>query len=137
MCPCGLRLEYEACCGRYHRGAPAPTPEALMRSRYTAFARGLWAYLAQTQTAPFEAPAQVSTWVGLTVEAAAGDEVEFTARFLEGDRELSLHERSRFERSGDRWRYVSGTPTVTGRKLGRNEPCPCGSGKKLKACHGG
>ena len=23
-----------------------------------------------------------------------------------------------------------------GRKVGRNEPCPCGSGKKYKHCHG-
>ena len=23
-----------------------------------------------------------------------------------------------------------------GRKVGRNEPCPCGSGKKYKQCHG-
>ena len=23
-----------------------------------------------------------------------------------------------------------------GRKVGRNEPCPCGSGKKFKRCHG-
>ena len=23
-----------------------------------------------------------------------------------------------------------------GRKIGRNEPCPCGSGKKFKQCHG-
>jgi preprotein translocase subunit SecA len=24
----------------------------------------------------------------------------------------------------------------SGRKVGRNEPCPCGSGKKYKQCHG-
>lgn len=24
----------------------------------------------------------------------------------------------------------------TGRKVGRNEPCPCGSGRKYKVCHG-
>jgi preprotein translocase subunit SecA len=29
------------------------------------------------------------------------------------------------------------TPYVReGRKVGRNEPCPCGSGKKFKQCHG-
>ncbi len=26
---------------------------------------------------------------------------------------------------------------IGGRKVGRNEPCPCGSGKKYKHCHGG
>ena len=27
-------------------------------------------------------------------------------------------------------------PVVAGPKIGRNDPCPCGSGKKFKACHG-
>ncbi len=32
---------------------------------------------------------------------------------------------------------VTHTPYVRdGRKVGRNEPCPCGSGKKYKQCHG-
>jgi preprotein translocase subunit SecA len=26
--------------------------------------------------------------------------------------------------------------SATKRKVGRNEPCPCGSGKKYKLCHG-
>jgi SEC-C motif-containing protein len=136
MCPCGSNVEYERCCGRYHAGAPAPTPEALMRSRYTAFVKGLWPYLAQTQTAPFDGGGAPLTWVGLTVHEATATEVEFTARHLDGGRELALHERSRFEQRDGRWLYVGGEPEVRARKLGRNEPCPCGSGKKLKACHG-
>ena len=28
------------------------------------------------------------------------------------------------------------TQRVTGEKVGRNDPCPCGSGKKYKKCHG-
>jgi preprotein translocase subunit SecA len=28
------------------------------------------------------------------------------------------------------------TPIVAGKKIGRNDPCPCGSGKKYKYCHG-
>ncbi|MCG8608810.1 SEC-C domain-containing protein, partial [bacterium] len=27
-------------------------------------------------------------------------------------------------------------PVVVGEKVGRNDPCPCGSGKKYKKCHG-
>ena len=27
-------------------------------------------------------------------------------------------------------------PVVAGKKIGRNDPCPCGSGKKYKYCHG-
>ena len=133
-CPCGLPRPYAACCGRFHQGALPDTPEELMRSRYTAFARGLWDYLAATQTAPLQ-PGQTFTWVGLTVHEAVGDEVEFTARYLDADRLVSLSERSRFERSDGRWRYVSGSPSLSSRRLGRNEPCPCGSGRKLKACH--
>jgi preprotein translocase subunit SecA len=28
-------------------------------------------------------------------------------------------------------------PVKVGEKVGRNDPCPCGSGKKYKHCHGG
>ena len=28
------------------------------------------------------------------------------------------------------------TPIRNGPKVGRNDPCPCGSGKKYKNCHG-
>ena len=27
-------------------------------------------------------------------------------------------------------------PVKVGPKIGRNDPCPCGSGKKYKNCHG-
>jgi len=106
-----------------------------MRSRYTAFARGLWAYLAATQTQPLQ-PGATLAWVALTVHEATFDEVAFTARHVEAGAEVSLHERSRFEQRDGRWLYLGGEPTLTARKLSRNEPCPCGSGKKLKACHG-
>jgi SEC-C motif-containing protein len=136
MCPCGSSAEYEACCGRYHFGASAPTAEALMRSRYTAFVKGLWPYLAATQTAPFDADREPLAWFSLTIDAATHDEVEFTARYVDGGREVTLHERSKFEQREGRWLYTGGTPSVTARKVGRNDPCPCGSGKKTKACHG-
>ena len=47
-CPCGLGDDYDACCGRLHAGAPAPTAEALMRARYSAFAVGDAGYLLRT-----------------------------------------------------------------------------------------
>jgi preprotein translocase subunit SecA len=31
---------------------------------------------------------------------------------------------------------VKSEPISVGPKIGRNDPCPCGSGKKYKACHG-
>jgi SEC-C motif-containing protein len=51
-------------------------------------------------------------------------------------------ERSRFVKESDRWYYVDGllpTPVTYRReeeKVGRNDPCPCGSGKKYKKCCG-
>jgi SEC-C motif-containing protein len=70
-------------------------------------------------------------------------EVEFIARFAdEKGRDLSHHERSTFVRREGRWYFVDGvTPKQAPAKrsepkVGRNDPCPCGSGKKYKKCHG-
>ena len=38
-CPCGSGVEFDRCCGPILAGQPAPSAEALMRSRYTAFVR--------------------------------------------------------------------------------------------------
>ena len=141
-CPCGGG-DYAQCCGPLHDGTrPADTAQALMRSRYSAYARGLVAYLASTQRAPMDetgtrAPVK---WVGLTVHRAKGGqgdatgEVEFTARYLAGDRLCSLHETSAFERVAGRWRYTTGEPDHAETKVERNAPCPCGSGRKFKSC---
>ena len=47
-CPCGSGRPLADCCGCHHAGEPAPTPEALMRSRYSAFALQLTDYLLAT-----------------------------------------------------------------------------------------
>ena len=44
-CPCQSGRPYDQCCGPCHRGEPAPTPEALMRARYSAYALGDAAYV--------------------------------------------------------------------------------------------
>ena len=150
-CPCGSALEYAACCGPRHDGStPAETAQALMRSRYAAFAKGLGDYLAATQATPStpQAAAELSrwaasvAWLGLEVRSTdaggAGDDaghVEFVARYLEGGAVVALHERSAFTRQDGRWVYVEGKPVVTTTKVERNAPCPCGSGKKFKQCH--
>ncbi|QYR16299.1 YchJ family protein [Corynebacterium glutamicum] len=57
-CPCGTGLTYGECCYRFHSGEwVAPTAEALMRSRFTAFAVGNSQYLLDTwdpETRPSE-----------------------------------------------------------------------------------
>ena len=136
-CPCG-RAPYDACCGPRHSGTqPAETAEALMRSRYSAYAMGKGDYLAATQRAPFDATRlnEGLQWVGLTIHEALPATVEFTARYLAGDRLCSLRERSSFEQVNGRWLYTDGAPSVTEQKVERNQPCPCGSGRKFKSCH--
>jgi SEC-C motif-containing protein len=117
-CPCGLG-QYADHCGRLHAGAAAGDAEALMRSRYSAYALGLADYLLATWH-PSTRPASLDLredpplrWLGLDVKrhAADGDTavVEFVARHRQGGgRAGRLHETSRFVREAGRWYYVDG-----------------------------
>ena len=158
-CHCGSGREWEACCGPLIAGErAAETAEALMRSRYSAYAVGAVDYLGETLHPEHRADwdreatarwAERSTWLGLEIvatEAGGPDDeegiVEFIARFTERGQPKQHHERSRFRRHGGRWYYVDGevpkpeTRRHEGPKVGRNDPCPCGSGKKYKKCCG-
>ncbi|MBE0489990.1 MAG: YchJ family protein [Halomonas sp.] len=143
-CPCGSGQSLAQCCGRFHAGEPAPTPEALMRSRYSAFALDLTGYLLESwhaSTRPAElAPDPTTRWLRLEVlesgEEGDSGQVHFRATFREGRRFAVLEEASRFLREAGRWYYLDGSPRVTRLKPGRNEACPCGSGRKFKACCG-
>ena len=155
-CPCGSGLELDACCGPYVRGEqPAPTAVALMRSRFTAYARGDTAYLQSTLCKAERGEGELSaseikeaTWQHLEIRATeAGLEsddsgiVEFIAHYKSGGEQHAHHERSTFCREDGRWVYESGViapkgQPVTSTKVGRNDPCPCGSGKKYKKCCG-
>ena len=122
-CPCG-GASYAGCCRPRHDGTrPAETAEALMRSRYSAFALAIVGYLESTHDVPatkrgrreLEAAARSVTWLGLTVHRAEkggpGDDegvVEFTARSRDAEGVIELHERSRFRRKAGRWLYVDG-----------------------------
>ncbi|MCC7137534.1 MAG: YchJ family protein [Planctomycetes bacterium] len=160
-CPCGSETTYEACCGPLIAGAAAPTAEALMRSRYTAYVRGEIDYILATYAPSAAADvdrdatekwSKGTTWLGLTIVATekggpADEEgaVEFIARHsaTKGGKELLHHERATFARGGAdrRWQFVDGQPVKIQpfkreEHPGRNEPCSCGSGKKYKKCHG-
>lgn len=164
-CPCGTGLPQAACCGVYLEGAKLPpTAEALMRSRYTAYVRRRADYLLATWD-PATRPRRLglhedrSEWLGLQIlrceagtEADREGRVEFIARYRAGGREHQLREDSRFRRDGRRWLYVDGqvneqldavgapapaqSPAIAAEKVGRNDPCPCGSGLKHKRCCG-
>lgn len=124
-CPCGSGLPYAGCCEPLHLGAPAATAEALMRSRYSAFALGagepqLDGYLL-TSWHPSTRPTSVdvdggTTWRRLqivdTVAGGPADDtgiVEFRASFRDADGMAGLlHERSTFTRLDGRWVYRDG-----------------------------
>ncbi|MGV9565395.1 YchJ family protein [Streptomyces sp. NPDC003480] len=114
-CPCGLPEAYERCCGRFHAGAAAPTAEALMRSRYSAFVQGDTGYLLRTwhpRTRPERLdPDPGMRWRGLEVLETTGGSAFHstgTVTFRASYRGGALHERSRFERVDGSWVYVDG-----------------------------
>ena len=118
-CPCDSGLPYSDCCGRWHaglaHGVHAPTPEALMRSRYSAYGLGLLDYLLATwhsSTAPGDLALPPVKWLGLEVRHAAmsGDAgmVEFVPRCRAGGRAQRMEETSRFVREAGRWYYIDG-----------------------------
>ena len=123
-CPCRTPADatpYGDCCARYHAGPLhllAPTAEALMRSRYSAFVRGDLDYLlatwhASTRPARLDANPAGLKWLGLAVQRhtvidADHATVEFVARSKLAGRAERLHELSRFVREDGRWFYVDG-----------------------------
>ncbi|RAP58188.1 YchJ family metal-binding protein [Oleiagrimonas sp. MCCC 1A03011] len=120
-CPCGNPRGYAQCCQPLHRGEPAATAEALMRSRYSAYVLRDEDYLLASwhpSTRPTSLRLGVQqptpTWLGLSVKAHENQDddhamVEFVARFrVGGGRAQRLHERSRFLREDGRWFYVDG-----------------------------
>lgn len=119
-CPCRKKSEtvtYADCCRRYHGGTLAPpTAEALMRSRYAAFALQDAGYLLATWHGSTR-PAQLEftagqEWMLLRVLATSVDgdraTVEFVARSRMHGRIGELHEVSRFVRENGRWLYIDG-----------------------------
>lgn len=162
ICPCRAMdsqpKSYAECCAPHiEEGKPAPTAEALMRSRYTAFAHGDIDHLVET-LAPgtrddFDRKAithwsRQSQWLGLeilsTEQGQAEDEtgyVEFVAHFINDGQRHAHRERSLFSKVDGRWYFQEeanrkSAPIVKGAQPGRNDPCPCGSGKKYKKCCG-
>jgi len=159
-CPCNSRLPYEICCGMYHNNpGTAPTAEALMRSRYSAFYCNNFDYIKRTQklkSSPSQETDEIANcnnetqWIKLEIlDTQKGLEkdkegmVSFSAHFKEGKHIGKLSERSQFKHLKGEWYYVSGEHEVeqssplintTEMKTGRNDPCYCGSGKKFKKC---
>ncbi|MBA3536283.1 MAG: SEC-C domain-containing protein [Tatlockia sp.] len=157
-CPCGSQNDYLACCGllidKHHEAA---SPEALMRSRYTAYTQAKVEYIKKTMRGKlleeFDGVQTVQgakqlIWTGLEVIRSFMDEkdenvgyVEFIANFQEQGKKKTIHELSKFQRFDGKWFYTEGAQPkfkkpIKKSTLSRNAPCPCGSQKKYKNCHG-
>jgi SEC-C motif domain protein len=158
-CPCGKGESLETCCGPFLDGSKIPqTAEELMRSRYTAFAVGNVDYILETHDPDrrgeidrnnTEAWSKQSEWLGFELVSSEhggpSDDagvIEFIAKYRAKGVTISHRERSVFRKQNGRWWFVDGQmvngPPVRreGPRVGRNDPCPCGSGKKYKKCHG-
>lgn len=156
-CPCASGRDYQDCCEPFLLGHARPaTATALMRSRYTAYALSDIDYLFKTSGArvrkEFDAEssrkwADSAEWIGLEILAEEGGTesddtgvVEFMAHYKIKDSVFNHHERAHFARQNDIWTFMDGKiigPDPVRRdqpKVGRNDPCPCGSGQKYKKC---
>lgn len=158
-CPCGSGRNYDQCCQPYIDGQSyAPTAEALMRARYTAHTVANMDFLRDTHLESTRDDIDIELtrrwaerceWLGLdilsTEQGQSGDSegaVEFVAHYRERNERRQHRERALFDWVDDRWMYRdAAAPQIeTSRrsqpKVGRNQPCTCGSGKKYKKCCG-
>ncbi len=158
-CPCGSQLAYEECCRPLIEGKrKAVSAEQLMRSRYSAYVEKELPYLRSSlhpdhrddyDEKSSQEWAESATWHSFAIlNTLAGGpddtegQVEFVVDFTQQGVRQKHHELSTFARKGATWYFVSGKevkpkPVVReAPKVGRNEPCPCGSGKKHKKCCG-
>lgn len=151
LCPCQSGATYEECCEKIiTKKQSAATPEMLMRSRYTAYVKGISQHIINTTHADHrddcdeESINEWSTnaqWHGLEIVHAEenGDEgrVEFIANFSEKGIGKKHHEKSIFKKVDGEWFFDRGSVVLQKmNKIGRNDPCSCESGKKYKKCCG-
>lgn len=163
-CPCGSSRDLELCCSPFIQGStPAPTAEALMRSRYTAYVTGNIDYImatthptsrADSDIAAMRSWAESADWTGLEIVSSRNGqpedkqgEVEFIASYGLNGIPQRHHEKSLFVKDDDTWYFKDGEviysgpaekpkPIINASRIGRNDPCTCGSGKKFKKCCG-
>lgn len=127
-----------------------------MRARYSAFVTGAVDFIVssthsrtrkEVEREGIREWSETSAWHGLNIieTKEVNDDkayVSFEAQFTQNGKDETHREKSLFEREEGQWRFVTGdelkNPTVRYEtpRPGRNDPCPCGSGRKYKKCHG-
>jgi SEC-C motif-containing protein len=122
LCPCCSNKRYLDCCGAYLVKKQLPeTPEALMRSRYTAFVEDNIQYIKRTMRGPALADfnkdpfREKVQWLDLNVIQSYIEPddpdvgyVEFKARYKFNKKIFCIHENSKFNKINNKWFYVSG-----------------------------
>ncbi len=159
ICPCGSQLLLQDCCLPFIQGKKQPEiAEQLLRARYTAFVLHEVDYIletvhsrmkAETQRDEIEDWSKNSEWESLTVYKSEGGSktdtkgtLVFCAKYKKDGKPEEHWEQSTFEKEGGVWKFYDaqgvhvGTYRREAPKVGRNDPCSCGSGKKFKKCHG-
>lgn len=157
-CYCGNEKSYDACCKPLHEGKlKPPTPESLMRSRFSAYKLSLIDYLEATHHPKYhwqderkgiEESCKNNTWDSLKVFKSEVDKkqkhlgkVAFAAYYSSNSASHVLCEFSNFILENEQWYYTDGIHAENESELAklcginRNDPCWCGSGKKYKKCH--
>lgn len=159
-CPCGSGRSFKDCCDPLLKGLKkAASPRELLQARYTAFVVGEIDYIFKThhpekvqevQRSTVEDWAKNSEWLGLTIRdvTATADPhqilIEFVAKYrsLDTNEVTDHHEISLFKKEKDEWFFFDVVKFKVKPfkrdepKLGRNDPCSCGSQKKFKKCCG-
>lgn len=118
-CPCGSGITFQQCCQPYHlKTKTAPTAEALMRSRYSAFVVADADYLYETthrskrknhSKSDYLSSAKNTRWLKLEIVFSTFDVVEFKAYYLNKKIQTEvLHEKSNFRLEDGKWYYVDG-----------------------------
>ncbi len=158
LCPCTSEKDYSQCCQPFLEGTEAQTAEQLMRARYTAYTQVNMDFIKETHDPSTrkktnmednKAWAEQTHWTRLEIlqtEKGAPEDnwgkIEFKAHFKNEGEEGVHHEVSQFNRKNGRWYFTDGKAPESfqiindGPKVGRNDPCVCGSGKKYKKCCG-
>lgn len=126
QCPCCSGNLYDFCCKPFHAGAAAPTPQALMRSRYSAYVLGNASYIIRTthpKSIYFEKDqkkwekailsfSHSTQFLHLDILEHKDDWVLFRACLTQESRTFYLKEKSHFQMMGDHWLYLSGEITI-------------------------
>jgi len=118
-CYCGSNKPFSNCCEPYHNGTQiAPTAEALMRSRYSAYCVLNADYLMATthiSTRKYHNKKDILSfatenhWVKLEIIKSSETIVEFKAYYLNANLASQVHhEVSTFKKEGEDWFYVDG-----------------------------